>query len=189
MNMRKLKINVDQDEVQAHWVKEVIRRHNERFGTSHRREDVTDYFKMETMLEGGKPFIREHFSVPGLYENLEPVEGAIDGMKRLFDLGHDLNTVSSVPSGISYDEKQVWIKRLQPWFDLNNFKAAQRKDDVTGDVLIDDAPKHILAWAATKRFALVFDAPWNKELRGPYITRVRDWSEVLEVVIRISRCT
>lgn len=183
----KLKIWVDQDEVLAHWVAAVIRGHNERYGTKHKREDVSDYFRMETLLEGGKPFIREYFRIPGLYSSLEPMAGAAEGMRKLIQDGHDVGIISSVPSGISWDEKQVWLTKFMPFFDLRNFKSGKRKDDVLGDILVDDSPDHIKAFAKTKRLAVAFASPWNKGIKGEYIQRAEGWTEVLEIIENYSR--
>lgn len=53
------------------------------------------------------------------------------------------------------------------------------KADLLGDLLIDDSPEQIQAWARTDRPYIVFDRPWNKHIPGP---RATDWSSVVKQI-------
>jgi 5'-nucleotidase len=164
--MRHLDLLIDQDEVCAHWVQEVLDSHNKEHGTEYTRSHITNYFAMETLDPKLKDTTLAHLDKPGLYKSLRPFEGAIDGMRVLHEKGHHVFIVSSVPSGVSFDEKKLWIKDHLPWFKMENFGAWARKDRIYGDVLLDDAPHHIEAFAKTGRIAAVFDSPWNHHMES-----------------------
>lgn len=180
-----MRIIVDQDEVLAHWVARVIEWYNRDHGSSHTRDDIKEYFAMEKVLgANGKDYIKHAISIPSLYHDLEEVDGAHDGMKRLHDAGHELIIATALPpdGAIGYHGKIEWMRRVMPWFDLKNFVAIQRKYLLQGDVLIDDAPHNVESWVATGREAILFDAPWNQHLDNSKYLRAKDWKEVVRIV-------
>jgi 5'(3')-deoxyribonucleotidase len=124
---------------------------------------------------------------PELYRDLEPIEGALVGMKKLVDAGHDVIIATAVPkcAGIAYHGKLEWIRRNMPWFNLNNFVSIQRKELLDGDLMLDDGPHFIEAWNKTGRISVVFDCPWNKECKSLY--RVKHWNEFLKLIEKLCR--
>lgn len=80
-------------------------------------------------------------SVPGIFEGLDPMPGALDAINRLRAMGTvDLWIASrpSVRNPHSYSEKRVWIERH---FDLELAKRLiliTDKSLLRGDVLVDD---------------------------------------------------
>lgn len=179
-------IVVDQDQVLAKWVERILEWYNEDKGTSFTRDDITKWDMSSNLGPHSGDFLRSCMRYPELYRDLEPVEGALYGMKRLKELGHDVVIATAVPrcAGIAYHGKLEWIRRNMPWFDLKNFIAIQRKDLLVGDILLDDGPHNIEAWNKTGRASVIFDAPWNRDLLG---LRVKHWNEFLEYVEGMTR--
>jgi 5'(3')-deoxyribonucleotidase len=178
-----VKIILDQDEVLAHWVDKVLLWYNEDFQTSFTRHDVKDYWAMQDILgPAGKHFIRSCMRWPEFYTRLEPVQGAIEGVKELIDAGHEVRIVTAVPvsAGIAYHGKTQWLRDHMPFFDLKDFYAVHKKDEVMGDILLDDGPHNIIDWEKTGRPAVVFDAPWNQGVQSTY--RIKNWKEFLELI-------
>lgn len=185
-----MRIIVDQDQVICKWVERILEWFNNDYGTSFTRDDVKNYWGMESILGSqGKPFIRACIRYPELYRDLDPVEGAIEGMKRLIDDGHDVIIATAVPSagGIAYHGKLEWIRRNMPFFNLKNFVAIQRKSLLSGDVLVDDGPHNITEWLATNRNAIVFDCPWNRSLADEALLRSHSWDDVVRHVQLLDR--
>lgn len=199
-----MRIVVDMDEVLCQFVGKVLKRWNAINGTKFSREDITAW-RMENILGNdilgrtAEGLIDEWMSEPGFYEDLEPVEGAIDGLQKLMDDGHDIVICTSVPEVAihAYDGKRKWMRRNFPRWSMKNFIACSRKGLIAGDVFIDDGPHNIRDWcAAGKRGAFVMDAPWNKDLgyefdmlktryvSGMPITRVYDWQHILVEIER-----
>lgn len=179
-----MRILLDQDQVLAKWVEKVLRWYNEDYKTNFTAADVTDYWAMEKILgPQGRDFIRSCIRYPDFYNDLEPVEGAIEGVKKLIDDGHDVVIVSAVPrcGGISYHGKCHWLREYMPYFKLDNFIACSRKDVVLGDVLLDDAGHNIEKYMKTGRMAVLFDQPWNQHVTD-FTRRAKGWPEFLKFI-------
>lgn len=176
-----MRILLDQDEVLAKWVDRIVEWYNEDRGTFYTAEDIKGY-TVEEYLPYSKDFIRSCCRYPELYRDLEPVDGAIEGVKELQALGHDVLIVSAVPkcAGFAYHGKLEWLRRNMPFFDLRNFIAAHRKDLVRGDVLLDDRPENLRAFKEMG-CSVVFDRPWNRGMEDHY-KRVRSWAEFIDWV-------
>lgn len=86
-----------------------------------------------------KPDVMFPQSIPGIFQTLEPIAGAIDAVNRLrnsFDVW--ILSAPSVRNPHCYSEKRIWIEKH---FDLAfayRLILAHDKSLVVGDVLIDD---------------------------------------------------
>jgi len=190
-----IRVVCDMDEVLAQFVAKVLRRWNAINGTNFTRDDVNcwrmeEVLGVDTLGRSAEGLIDEWLGEDGFFEDLEPVGGAIDGFNALRRSGHDVVIATSIPGVAvhSFTGKRRWLKRHFPDFSLKNFVAISRKGLLEGDVLIDDATHNINDWIEAGRdVALVFDAPWNRNInenlsprRGEtFILRVRNWDEVL----------
>lgn len=176
-----MRILLDQDQVLAQWVERVLQYFNEDFGTKLTVEDIKTWDMTENLGPRSEAAIRSYMRYPELYRDLDPVEGAIDGVKSLIDDGHDVVIVTAVPrsAGISYHGKLEWLRRNMPYFDLANLISCHRKDLIRGDMLLDDGPHNIEPFMKVGH-AVVFDRPWNKDVEGH--ARVHSWKEFLEYV-------
>lgn len=177
-----MRILLDQDQVICKWVERVLEWYNEDHGTGFTVNDVEDYWALETILgPQGRPFIRACMRWPEFYTRLDAVPGAIDGVKELMSKGHEVRIVSAVPksAGIAYHGKCQWIRDNMPFFNLDCFYAVNKKDEVRGDLLLDDGPHNIDAFKSVG-IAVVFDRPWNQKTEGHH--RVKDWKSFLELV-------
>lgn len=180
-----MRILIDQDEVLACWLKRILEWYNQDYGTSLRVDDIKSYWMDGMLGPQGRDFVRSCIRWPDLYTNLEPVAGAVDGMKSLLYDGHDVIIVSSVPTAgaIAYHGKLEWLRKHMPFFPLKNFIATSRKDLITGDLLFDDAPHNIEAFVNAGRRAVVMDAPYNQNVTAS--ARVKTWGEFLKYVDEI----
>jgi cytidylate kinase/5'(3')-deoxyribonucleotidase len=84
--------------------------------------------------------IREN---PSFFENLPPYEGAIDAVKKLFNL-YDVYFLStpmwSIPE--SYKGKRIWIEKYFGQLSKKRLILTHRKDLVIGNYLVDDRLMH-----------------------------------------------
>ena len=181
-----MRILLDQDQVLANWVGRVLEWYNEDHGTKHSVDDVHDW-GLSILGESGKYFVRSVIRYPDFYQDLEPIPGAIEGVKALIDKGHDVVIVSAVPpsAGHCYHGKLVWLRKHMPFFDLNNFVAAQKKQLVSGDILVDDNTKNLEAFAPYGT-AIAFDYHWNDDFQGLFVS---NWTELLTLIDRIENET
>lgn len=105
---------------------------------------VADFDKAREEHPLGKitPYKGRPDKIPGIYENLEPIAGAIDSVNRLLDTPHfDVYFLSTAP----WDNPEAWMhKRL--WIDKHfetkkirkRLILSHHKHLLIGDYLIDD---------------------------------------------------
>lgn len=173
---------IDFDEVICQFTATVVKFWNEDY-PDRRKElsDIVHWNVADSLGPGGRDFLRSTMRYNHLYDHVLPVPGAVEGMKSLLDMGHDVLIVSSIPRSAttSYDGKAEWIRRHLPFFPLDSFVACSRKDRVRGDMLLDDGVHNLEAFRKTGRDAIAFDRPWNLGWKGPY---VKDWSHFISFV-------
>ncbi|MFY0606434.1 MAG: hypothetical protein JXR10_06960 [Cyclobacteriaceae bacterium] len=97
----------------------------------------SEAFKQSIMDTPGIKYPQSQY---GFFSNLEPLEGALEGIKKLSDLGYDIYILSS-PSPknpLSYTEKRVWIEEHLGYEYVEKLILSMNKGLVKGDYLIDD---------------------------------------------------
>ena len=73
------------------------------------------------------------------FSTFEPMPGAIDAIKKLEDMGHDLFIATTPPWNHpdAWGQKRDWVEKHFPIFKRKMF-LTHRKDLLKGDILIDD---------------------------------------------------
>lgn len=183
------------DEVLAQWLEKVVRYYNEDYGTSFTRNDIQTWDVCLNLGPGSETALRSYMRYDRFYDDLEPMPGALEGVKKLVDDGHDVMIATAVPKSatMAYSGKVAWLHRFMPFFPINNFMATQRKYLLAScaDVLLDDGMHNIIPWAKMGKPAVIFDAPWNQtdspdaaaqDLTGLPIQRIKHWNEFLKLI-------
>jgi 5'(3')-deoxyribonucleotidase len=189
-----MRILVDQDEVICKWIKRILQYYNEDHGTNFTDADISTWDVTMNLGPSSEPALRAYMRYTEFYKDLEPVDGAIEGMRNLINLGHDVIIVTAVPkcAGMSYNGKIEWLRKNMPFFSLDNFIACKRKDLIKGDVMFDDGFHNIKAfnecsWKEGRAVkSVLFTRPWNeKEVLEPGMKRVSTWEEFLELIRKL----
>lgn len=111
-----------------------------------------------------KDDVYKFFGLPSVFENLPPIEGAIDVLNK-WEPFADIWFATVIPSRHPkvYGEKLTWIKNHFPKLKdkLITF-SSHDKTKIYGDFLIDDHPDHIKN--AVHCEPIVFDMPWNRNI-------------------------
>jgi len=123
----------------------------------------------------GKAIYR-YLSQPGFFLDLEPIAGAVEGVQKLINLGHEVIVVTAAKHG--HRDKLDWVQKNLPFLDYRHVVFAHRKELVRGDVLFDDAP-HNLAAFLPYGLPVAMAHPYNEGAPGE---RVPDWSAFVELV-------
>lgn len=55
------------------------------------------------------------------------------------------------------------------------------------DVFIDDSPLNAKNIAATGKLVLLFDQPWNRDIRGEGIVRINGFPEAIAAITKLSQ--
>lgn len=183
--MRKLRVLFDADDVAENLCECLVQYLNERYGTTVRVEDVTDWdvsraFPMLTREQVLAPFEED-----ALFRRLEPVPGAQEHLERMRKDGHELYMVTA--SGCrTLPAKMDRIFQLFPWLSWDHVIVTASKSLIRGDVLIDDKPENLLGG---EYIGFLFDRPHNRQYpttreNGPH--RVMSWAQAYRAVCRIA---
>jgi 5'(3')-deoxyribonucleotidase len=115
--------------------------------------------------------------LPGIYLNLEPIPNAIEGVRRLIGMGHDVWIATKPPTGVphAYADKVAWILKWLPEL-KRKIVITHDKSLLRGDILIDDRPHKAnadkfegtiihfsakLDWNAIRQLGIIEDAAYR----------------------------
>lgn len=173
--MKKYKITIDMDEVLCHFMPKLVELYS---------IDISEVTSWN--IDKHMPGATETISIPGFYYDLKPLDGAVDGMKKLIEDGHDvvITTASPKSSRYAYEDKREWVMKYLPFFDMNNFISAHRKDLIGCDIMFDDGPHNI---ASFKGKTVLMKRPWNDNVVDIADHVVESWEEFLAIVDEMSR--
>lgn len=192
-----MRIIVDMDEVLVHTVQPWIDRYNTEYSDDLQFSSVTCWYMHEfvkpivydedngNQVSGCGVKVYELIDEEGFFENLEPIHGAIEGMKSLIDQGHDviIATASPTTSDTAHAEKVRWLKKHMPFFPLKNFMSISRKDTLNGDVMFDDAPHNLDKFSG---ISVAFKKPWNATEKDCWDLSVDGWKTFMLVIRDLS---
>ena len=117
--MEKLRIYIDMDGVLANFQKAADKL------AENLPEEVSERVKMDEVLN---------------FSHFEPMPGAIESVRELIELGHDVFIASTAPwnNPKAWGQKRDWIEEHLPELSRKVF-LTHRKDLLIGDILIDDS--------------------------------------------------
>jgi 5'(3')-deoxyribonucleotidase len=106
---------------------------------------------------------------------LPAMDGAKEAVKRLaYDF--DIVVVTSRKQ-LTVDATRFWVE--QRFGPLPVIHTGGTKNGHGLDILVDDAPHNVMAFANEGRPAILFDQPWNQKLGlHPLIWRCENWPQV-----------
>lgn len=184
-------IGVDFDDVLLHCFKHLVEFHNETYGTAHKLEEFTSYQPTklwncdyaEVMRRVKKYHESEHA------KHVEPVEGAIEAMKKLSEK-YDLVIVTMRPPETE-PVTRLLLEQFPPVFEHVHFigswegiPGAKNKADVCKEIgaslFIDDSLHNAEIISKVGIPVLLFDTNWNQaETLPDGVLRVYSWEEIL----------
>lgn len=118
----------------------------------------------------------------GFFENLEPVNGAVEALHDLLSSGFDVRICTAPKKRYKYcvPEKLAWIeKHLGRDFSLRTI-LTRDKTLVRGRVLIDDKPE-VRGVAEPEWEHVLYDRPYNRSVTGKRRLNWQNYREVLGI--------
>jgi|JI10StandDraft_1071094.scaffolds.fasta_scaffold855291_2 5'(3')-deoxyribonucleotidase len=192
--MAKTVIAVDVDEVLAHHNVELVKYHNETYGSDLTLEHyVTDHWSEiwnTDRKETERRAVAYHDS--GAFERLQPIKGAYEALKSLSE-DFDLHIVTARRKSI-VDTTHEWVEMHYPgifksvrfvhlWDDANPPTKAEICQELGASLLIDDSITHCELAARGGLDSVLFgDYPWNRALPASFpkdILRAHNWDDVV----------
>ena len=195
-------IAVDIDDTVADLLGIWIRDINRKFKTRLERKDITSWDIYKHVLDAlnanapdGTGVVIDPSDVYGLltsdmYLEVESIEGALYGVKKLRDMGHRVVFVTSTPKGCE-GAKLAWLIR-HGFIDgtgsygdgrvFSDYIEAHDKTLIKADILIDDRDKNVVDFPGA---TILFDRIHNRSL--DWQNRARGWPDVLHFVDLIEK--
>jgi len=165
---------LDMDGILCDLVKKWFAVYNKDYGEALRPEEMKSWGPHRYAKKGR--VIYRYLSKPGFFLDLEPIPGAVAGVRRLIHWGHDVVIVTAARHG--HADKLGWLARHLPFLHPHQVIFAHRKELVRGDVLFDDSPRNLAAFLPWG-LPVAMDYPYNQEAPGE---RVHSWEEFLELI-------
>jgi len=167
-------LGLDVDSVLCDSIPDILSRINHEQGTSLEKKDVVEWDLPIGSSTIGE-LILEAFRDPLFLILLPPMDGAVEAVKRLA-IDFDIIIVTSRKQ-LTTDATRAWVERF--FGPLLVIHTGDTKNAHDLDILVDDAPHNVLAFADAGRPAILFDQPWNQKVPGhPLIWRCRNWPQV-----------
>jgi uncharacterized HAD superfamily protein len=194
----KNKFLVDYDATLANTFQEQIDACNKKFNTSYtydmfttwRSEDVLTKEEAE-YIWGSEVFFSEDFQI-----KVEPVKGAVQGLRDLLDMGYECMVVSDRPKEL-FEVTRDWLDRQG--FDTVRLLFTRHKASMAVDksgamtksqaawvhkltAVWDDAPHHAETLSQREWIQRVYmlDNPHNHHINMPKVIRVDSWQDGIE---------
>lgn len=193
-NKRKLIVLCDLDAIVANLLGPWLRFYNEKYGDNLTVEQITEFDIHKFVKKECGQKVYEFIDTGVAYTQLEPLPGAVEGIKTLEQLGHEVIIVSAGAKNLATaGHKLEWCKKVLG-FSRKKCMIAHRKELVRGDVFIDDSPKNIIAyrnaWPGTPILTIAY--PYNATVdsictRYPsHSDTVSAWESMVEAIEQIA---
>ena len=164
---------VDVDDVVANLVEHWLSIYNDIAKDTVVVNDITDWDIAKFVKPDWKGGIYDILRRPNLYDGVEPVDGALDGVKRLINAGYRIVYVTA-PVIETAGSKYFWLRTNGFPITQDNYVEAKDKSLIRGDFMIDDGVHNIETTCAGD--TLLFSKPWNRDYTGS--VRVKNWKEI-----------
>jgi 5'-nucleotidase len=148
--------------------------------------EVENRTQFETSLDYPKHLrdaVTNTYHAPGFFLNLKPIQGAIEAVKTMHELGHEI-FICTAPLSV-YEhcviEKYQWVEKYFGRKLTSKIILTKDKTLVRGDILIDDKPD-ITGIMKPSWEHVLFEAPYNLNCaNGRKRINWSNWREVLEL--------
>jgi 5'(3')-deoxyribonucleotidase len=143
------------------------------------------YSSMKEPIDNINEKFEKIWSEPGFFESLPEIEGGIEAVTSLLDMGYDVRVVTSAGNKRqAFTEKANWIyKRLgDNW--VRRLVVTNEKHFIDGAVLIDDRPEiargHNTTWQQ-----IIYDQSYNQYVNDrPRLSwSDEDWLDTIESTV------
>jgi 5'-nucleotidase len=177
--MSDMLIMVDVDGVVADLHSVWYKLYNEEYGDDLTHERVTDWEVHKFVKPECGKHIYTYLDIPGLYDEVKPIDGALTGVQYIRNLGH---RVVFATSGLSQAyAKYLWLesKGFEPGNWGSDFVSVHDKSLLKGNLLVDDAFHNVQAFSS--RTSILFTYPHNANAAW-YGHRAKNWHEVTQII-------
>ena len=187
-------IGVDLDDVLAESFSSMDDFHNEKYGTSLKKEDHFT-FDLTKVWKATKEECRKRmteFNHSKHNENIKPIIAAQKGL-QILTKKHRVVVITSRMESFRhkteewlqkhYGDHNLDVHHANHYYGLNEHKKSHICQKLGVDVLIDDCLEYAEECGDENISVLLLDNPWNQTENLPKnVTRVKDWEDILEKI-------
>ena len=103
-------------------------------------DNVIVDFKSALRKRGIDEDMKNADDLDGIFSEMNPMPGAIDGYNKLFEMGHDVYILSTAPweNPSAWSDKLLWVKKYLGKVAYKRLILSHNKNLNSGDYLIDD---------------------------------------------------
>ena len=180
--MKKLTILIDMDDTIEGLLPAWVEYLNNRYGTTVSPDDVKEWDITKAFPELSEHQVFEPFLFESFWENVKPLPGAQEVIKRLMDDGHDVYIVTSTCYKIIEMKMDKVLFKYFPFIDHKKLIITYNKQLLLGDVMIDDAPHNLIGGCYKK---LLIDSPTNRSVRcdsKSELIRMHSWYQIYDYI-------
>ena len=171
--MKKESIAIDMDGVMADVETHFLNWYNKEYQDKLTHEDLKG--KSEAKAFPVKGIIRKYANIPGFFETVPVMDGAVDAVKKLQEK-YDVYVVSAAMEfPTSLIEKRNWLKNNFPFINWRNIVLCGNKHIIKTHYMIDDHPKNLDPF---KGETLLYEAFHNLKVKNH--SRAKNWDDVLK---------
>lgn len=191
-----MKIGVDFDDVVTEFTDSLMEFYHKKYGKKVKRGEIKEwdwglYWGISRELATKKV---DEFHETHSVENVRPLEGAIISLKKLIKCneviiitGRPIRFKLKVETWLQHHIKgKLTIIHAGEW---HKHQAASKADickELGIPVILEDAPNTALDCAKEGIKVLLFDKPWNKNVKHENIIRVKSWKDAINELSKLT---
>jgi len=179
--MDKKRVLVDMDHVMADITSQYVKWYKETTGTEVNRNDLLG--KPEDLAFPQPQLIRDFLNRPGFFRSAALIPGSREGVKELNEHFEVFIVSAAMEFPQSLIEKYDWLAEHFPFISWKQVIFCGSKKPISADYMIDDHFKNLANFKGEK---LLFTATHNIHTHIDGYTRVNNWAEIQELLIRQS---
>jgi len=181
-NLKKKILAVDCDEVLANFTDTTLALLNEYKGSSHTRDQISEWDFINQFLPLEKKAFRETFNSHRLFSIIDPYQEAQEAIREL----KQYVKIYVVTSPMA--EYHTWTRDREKWlldhFDVkrNNVIHTRAKYRVHANYFVEDKPSTLKKWKKEwpDEFAVLFKHNGNKHEVGNWDLHTNDWQQIID---------
>ena len=124
-------------------------------------------------------------NLPGFAQNLSPLPGAIEGVKKIMEIADVLFVTSPLKTSQTWGyDRMHWLQKYFGEEQGKKVVSTSEKYAVEGDFLLDDKPGHITEWQAQhpRGHAILWITPQNMHMAPKNMVGLASWGMVFGAV-------
>lgn len=166
-------IAIDNDGVIFDLMTNWLRRNNVKYNDNLKPEDILEWGIHKFVKPECGMKIYDFLEDPSIYDDVLPIKGAVEGIRKLRMLAYDIMFVTHATVGHA-GRKLKLLKEYNIFYDDDIYLEREDKSDVEARWLIDDYIKNVSSFKGT---GILYTQPYNVD--SPITPRVNNWDDIV----------